>query len=117
MTAALALYLYRAVFVAFIVYASAKTFVEGWPAPQGATVAANMTMFIRTLAGVEILAALLFLAPAAQLWAGGALLVIFAIATVVDLTHGGVPARFAYYSGTVLILMYLYDRVKPAAQA
>jgi|GEM_PF-2965075 len=117
MTATLALYLYRAVFAGFIVYASAKTFLEGWPAPHGGEASAHMTLFIRLLAGAEIVAALLFLWRPAQLWAGGALLAIFAIAVVVDLTHGGVPARFAYYGATVLIVMFLDNQLRQAPLA
>lgn len=107
MTAPLALYLYRSVFTAFIVFASAKTFVEGWPASPGGAAASHMGLFIRVLAAVEIVAAVLFLWRPAQLWAGGALIAIFAIAVVVDLAHGGIPARFAYYSATVLIVLFL----------
>lgn len=113
MTPAVALYGYRTLFAAFIVWASAKTFIEGWPAEHGSS--ANMALFIRVLAATEIVAALLFLWPRAQLIAGGALILIFAIATYIDLKHGGVPARFAYYSGTVLIVSYLSTRLPAAA--
>ena len=52
MTATQALYLYRCVYVAFIVWASAKTFAEGWPAPAGHSHGdAHMGLFIRALAG------------------------------------------------------------------
>jgi hypothetical protein len=115
MTPALALYLYRALFAAFIVWASAKTYLEGWPAQHGSS--ENMGLFIRILAASEIVAALLFLWPRAQWIAGGALILIFAIATWIDLKHGGVPARFAYYSGTVLIVSYLSERLGATAQA
>lgn len=104
-----ALYLYRCVYVAFIVWASAKTFIEGWPAPAGHGHGgdAHMGLFIRGLAATEIVAALAMLWLPAQLWAGGLLVAIFAIATAVDLAHGGQPVRFAYYSATVLILLFL----------
>jgi hypothetical protein len=115
MSPQLALYLYRVVFVAFIVWASAKTFAEGWPVPHGTADAPHLGRHIRWLAGAEIVAALAFLWPAAQLWAGGALVAIFAIATVLDLRMGGVPARFAYYSATVLILAFLEPRLRTAA--
>lgn len=108
MTPQAALYLYRCVYVAFIVWASAKTFLEGWPAPSGHDHGdAHMGLFIRGLAATEVAAALAFLWIPAQLWAGGLLIAIFAIATVVDLIHGGVPARFAYYSATVMVLVFL----------
>lgn len=115
MTAATALYLYRALFAGFIVWASAKTFIEGWPAQHGSS--ESMGLFIRILAATEIVAALLFLWPRAQWIAGGALILIFAIATWIDLKHGGVPVRFAYYSGTVLIVTYLSERLNGPVQA
>lgn len=109
MTPQAALYAYRCVYVAFIVWASAKTFLEGWPAPagHGHGGSAHMGLFIRGLAATEIAAALAFLWLPAQVWAGGLLIAIFAIATAVDLVHGGVPARFAYYSATVMVLIVL----------
>ena len=114
MTETAALYLYRCVYVAFIVFASAKTFVEGWPAAHGGGSAAHMGTFIRLLAATEIVAALAFLWLPAQLWAGAALIAIFVIATGVDLAHGGVPARFAYYSATAGILMFLEVTLRTA---
>jgi len=115
MTATQALYLYRCVYAGFIVWASAKTFVEGWPAPAGhGHGSPHMALFIRGLAGSEILAALLFLWPATQVWSGGALIAIFAIATVVDLTAGGQPVRFAYYAATVAILVFLDLKLRAA---
>lgn len=105
-TAAQALYAFRLVFVAFIVWASAKTFMEGWPTGPGAA-SGHAALGIRLLAGTEILAAALFLWPAAQLWSGATLIAIFAIATVIDLAAGGVPARFAYYSATVAVVAFL----------
>ncbi len=114
MTPQLALYLYRAVFVAFIVWASAKTFMEGWAVPHGATGALHAGAHIRLLAGVEIVAALAFLWPAAQLWAGSALVLVFAVATVLDLAMGGAPARFGYYAATVMILVFLDRRMATA---
>jgi hypothetical protein len=113
MTATFALYLYRTVFAAFIVWASAKTFVEGWPSAHGGS-GGHMGLFIRALAATEIVAALLFLWRPAQVWAGAALIAIFAIAVVVDLAHKGVPARFAYYSATVLIVLFLDARLRAA---
>lgn len=49
----------------------------------------------------------MFLWPATQLWSGGALIAIFAIATAVDLAHGGQPARFAYHAATVAVIVFL----------
>ena len=118
MTAAQALYLYRCVYAAFIVWASARTFVEGWPAPAGGGHGgAHMGLFIRGLAGAEIVAALLFLWPATEIWSGGALIAIFAIATVVDLAHGGQPVRFAYYAATVAVIVFLDLKLRGAVAA
>lgn len=113
MTVALALYLYRCVYVAFIVFASAKTLLEGWPAAHGVS-PAHLSMFIRALAASEIAVAIAFLWPPAQLWAGAALIAIFVVATGIDLAHGGVPARFAYYSATVAILVFLDLKLRAA---
>ena len=106
MSALQALYAFRLVFVAFIVWASARTFAEGWPTAHGGS-PAQAGPYIQLLAGAEIAAAALFLWPAAQLWAGAALIAIFAIATVLDLMAGGVPARFAYYAATVAVVAFL----------
>jgi len=115
MTPAGALYLYRCIYAGFIVWASAKTYLEGWPSHAGGGAgAAHMALFVRGLAGAEILAALLFLWPATQFWSGGALIAIFAIATVVDLAHGGQPVRFAYYAATVAVIVFLSERTKLA---
>jgi hypothetical protein len=103
------------VFVAFIVWASAKTFAQGWPAPRGAVHSVHSHLSIQLLAGAEIAAALAFVWPAAQLWAGGALVAIFAIATILDLKMGGAPVRFADYSATALILMFLESRLRVPA--
>ena len=118
MTPASALYLYRCVYGAFIVWASAKTFVEGWHVPAGgAHGGAHMALFIRGLAAAEILAAVLFLWPATQVWSGAALIAIFAIATFVDFSVGGQPVRFAYYAATVAILVFLDLRLRGTAAA
>ncbi len=119
MSPQIALYAYRCVYVAFIVWASARTFVEGWPAAagHGAGSPAHMALFIRGLAATEIAAALAFLWLPAQLWAGGLLIAIFAVATAVDFLHGGVPARFAYYSAAVVILVFLTRAAQPAVAA
>lgn len=85
MNVALALYVYRLIYVSFIVFASAKTLGEGWPATHG--VAAHMGIFVRALAASEIVAALGFLWLPVQLWMGAALIAIFIIATGVDLAH------------------------------
>jgi hypothetical protein len=114
LTGAQALYLYRCVYAAFIVWASAKTFVEGWPGGGHGHGGAHMALFIRGLAGAEIVAAVALLWLPAQVWAAGALVLIFAIATVLDLSLGGQPVRFAYYAATALVLVYL-DRVAARA--
>jgi hypothetical protein len=115
-TVAQALYLYRVVFAAFIIYASARTFLEGWPAVHAAQ-AGHTAVHIRILAATEIVAAAAFLWPSAQLWAGGALLAIFAIATVIELRLGGAPVRFAYYAATVAIVVFLDLKVRPGVSA
>ena len=116
MTAGQALYLYRLVFALFIVFASAQTFVQGWPAAHGGGHAAGAA-HIRFLAAAEIVAALAFLWPPAQIWAGGALVAIFAVATVIDLSMGGAPVRFAYYAATVAVIVFLDGALRSGAAA
>jgi hypothetical protein len=67
---------------------------------------------VAALAGVEILAALLFLIPKARATATAALLAIFAIAAVLTSLSGDLPIRFAYYAATALIIVSLNGRLK-----
>jgi hypothetical protein len=48
-----------------------------------------------------------FLITVSLRWSGAALILIFAIATFVDLSVGGQPVRFAYYAETVAIMVFL----------
>lgn len=116
MTPLQALYGFRVVYVVFIVYASLATLLTGWPAGHGSP-SAGMARLITGLASAEILAALGFLWLPAQRWAGAALILIFAIATLIDLAHRGVPLRFAYYAATVVLLVFLDARLRELSPA
>lgn len=90
----LSLEAFRWVFVGFIVIASAATLVEAWPSRP----------LLAALASIEIAAALLFISPRWDGFAGTVLLGIFAIAFLFTGIEGGNPARFVYYAATVLVL-------------
>jgi uncharacterized membrane protein len=87
-------------FCAFIVYASAQSFV---PAFAG-RVDHRHGHELLVLSGVEILAALALLIPRAAFAATIALCVVFAIAAVLTAASGEVPLRFAYYAATAILL-------------
>ncbi|MBW8911352.1 MAG: hypothetical protein JF564_05605, partial [Sphingomonas sp.] len=67
---------------------------------------------VAALAGVEILAAVLFLIPKARTAATTALLAIFAIAAILTSLSGDLPIRFAYYAATAVIIVSLNGRLK-----
>lgn len=90
-------------YVLFILYASAKTFAEGWSA-HGAEGHSHTGLGLMLLAGSEILAALALLIGPFVRAAAIALLVIYAIATALSLAAGDFPLRFLYYAATALYL-------------
>lgn len=108
-----AFYLFRIVFVAFIAWASATTFLAG--AGATASHSQSLGLAVRVLASVEILAAVAFLWLPFQKWAGALLLLVFVVAAIGDMATGGFPARFAYFAATTLVLMTLEPRLRTLA--
>jgi hypothetical protein len=59
------------------------------------------------LALIEIAAALFFVFRRTRLLGLGILLAVFAVATVADFAHGGVPVRFLFYAASALLVVWL----------
>jgi hypothetical protein len=97
-----ALGLFRAIYAAYIVYASAKTLVHVIHAGHGAV---HAHAFIIALASLEIAAALTFLFVRFERAACAMLLTIYAIAAVLTVTEGAVPAHLIYYAATALFIV------------
>jgi hypothetical protein len=62
---------------------------------------------VRLLALVEIAAAFFFVFRGTRLLGLGILLAVFAVATVADFAHGGVPFRFFFYAASALLVVSL----------
>jgi hypothetical protein len=93
------------IYALFLVVASAQTAIGALHGQHGGVPVA-------ALAGVEILAALLFLVPATRVAATATLLAIFAVAAVLSALSGDLPARFAYYAATAFIIVSFNGRLK-----
>jgi hypothetical protein len=104
---------YRALFVAFIVWASVQTIMA---VAAGAAHAGMNPHFVFILAGCEILAAAAFMWRKIELWAAGALILIFAIASLHLALRGLLPAELIFYAGTVLFLLSLSRGAEAAAR-
>jgi len=85
-------------YVAFIVFASAKTIIaahaghgpHGWP--------------VAVLALIEIAAALALLVARLERAACVVLLAVYGVAAALTIAEGEVPLRFVYYAATALVL-------------
>ena len=104
-------YAYRAVFVLFIVWGSIRTLMEALTATGAADSHHHLVIW---LAPLEIIGAVAFLAPPIELLAGALLWIVFAIATLHELSVGGVPVRFLFYACTVAVIVYAH-RSQPIA--
>ena len=93
---------YAGIFAAYIIWSSAMT-LESHPDQRG----------IALLAVVEIVAALLFAFRRTRFFGLAILLTVFAIATVADFAHGGLPFRFVFYAASALLVVRL---VRPTAK-
>jgi hypothetical protein len=91
---------YAIIFSMFIVWASARTATN--PGPHG--------LSIRYLAGVEIAGAILFLWRKTRPLGLGILLVVFAIAAVIEAHLHEWPVRFVFYAASALLVQYLSPR-------
>jgi len=110
MSASLALRLYRFAYVAFIVYASGRTFLGAHGLAAGAAPHGHLghlvtPAFLEALSGAEILAALGFLVRRIEVYAGFALLAVYATAAALDLALGEVPANLLFYAATAAFFL------------
>jgi hypothetical protein len=96
---------FRYVYVAYIVYASAKTLVFALGAMHGLPLMFHLPVFLMGLASLEIAAALLFLAERHEVTACAALLAIYAVASAITVAQGEVPAHLVFYAATALFIV------------
>ena len=92
-----ALTIYAAIFSTFIAWASWRTVAD--PAPHG--------VGVQCLAAVEIVGALLFAFRKTRALGLIILLVVFAIASAIELHLHEVPLRFVFYAASALLAHYL----------
>ena len=111
MSAQRALVIFRAVFVGFIVFVSARALLA---ASTIAHVAHAQPAHIIALATIEIAAALALLWARTEPIAAGALVLVFAAGAVLDTRAGDVPVRYAYYAATALLIAFLRRRLTGA---
>ena len=111
MTLIRALAAYRVLYVAFIVWASAKTILDTHRTPDAH---AHAALFVIGLASVEILSALALLWRRTEIAACGVLLAVYATAAILSAAQGDTPVRFAYYAATAGFIVYLSRREMPA---
>jgi hypothetical protein len=88
-------------FCAFIVYASAQTFVAAW---KGHGELHHGRAGLLALSGAEAIAALALLVPRLASAATWVLCAVFATAAVLTIAAGQAPLRFAYYAATAILL-------------
>jgi len=101
-----ALAAYRALYVAFIVTASAATLAGALTASQ--TVGhVHALLFVTVLASAEIAAALALLWRRTETIACAGLLAVYAVAGVASAMEGDIPLRFAYYAATACFIVFL----------
>ena len=91
---------FRLVFVAFLLWASARTMADAHLGSSG-----HSGLALALLAGIEILAALLFLLRRTQLLGLALLIPVFAAATLMALQVGEMPVRYFYYAMTALFIV------------
>jgi len=102
-----ALAIFRLIFVAFIVFVSSEALLAAGTIAGHAHLASS---HIIALASAEIIAAVLLLWRRTERVASAALVLIFAIAAVLDTRAGDIPVRYAYYAATVLFIVFLSRR-------
>jgi len=105
---------FRAIFVLFILWASATTIVA---TSRPAAHDGHSPHVLIVLAIGEVLGALLFLVAAAQVVGLVLLLFIFAIAAVEATLFGENPLRFLYFAATALFIYAVDRRIKKEATA
>jgi len=106
-----ALVIFRAVFVAFIVFVSTRALLAASTIAYGAHA---QPAHIIALATIEIAAALALLWAGTEQIAAGVLVFVFAVGAVLDTRAGDVPVRYAYYAATALFIAFLRRRLAEA---
>ncbi len=94
---------FRLLFVAYIVWASARTLLRASHGDFGPSHA----HFVYVLAGIEIIAAVGLLWSAIEPAAAVLLGLVFVVAAAHELVDGSFPAHLFFYAGTLAFLMYL----------
>ena len=102
---------FRVVFVAFIAWASANSWVRIHAAHQG-----HAGLLHQGLCALEIAAALLFLFRPLQRVGLTLLLAVFAVAGVAMVSGGELPFQLIYYAATALFISFI-DRSTPPSPA
>lgn len=102
---------FRALYVGFIVAASVETLLPAI-AHRHATMGNSRLLpidqgWLAGLAALEILAALLFLFRAMEIFSCALLLVVYASAQVLALLQGEFTLRFVFYAGTAMFVVFL----------
>ena len=111
MSTSRALAAFRLVFVAFIVFASASALLNAGAIASSAHLASS---HILVLASAEIVAALGLLWRRTERAAAVALILVFAIAAVLDMRAGEIPVRYVYYAATTLFTLFLSRSIRTA---
>lgn len=101
MTVSAALAAFRRVYVAYIVYASGRTLLQAWHGDAHT----HLRLALIALASLEIAAALAFLVARLERAACAMLLAIYAVAAVLTVAEGAVPAHLVYYAATALFIV------------
>lgn len=113
MSDAWALRAFRWSYVAFIAWASVKAFVGAFTEHPPAELSPHS---LAALAGIEVLAALLFCIEPLEAPACALLLAVYTVAAAVSIAHGEAPLRFVYYAATAVYIIMAH-RAAPRRQA
>jgi hypothetical protein len=99
---------FRLVFVAYIVFASARTLISADTIAMSADLA---PWHLYVLASAEIAAALALLWRRTERVGAIALILVFAVAAFLDTRAGDIPVRYAYYAATALFIVFIRPRL------
>jgi low temperature requirement protein LtrA len=97
---------FRLIFVAFIVWASARTMVNAHSVSGG-----HSALALAVLGAVEIAGALLFMVRRTQLAGVIVLLLVFGAAAVMAVQLGQVPLGYFYYAATAAFIIAVDRRI------
>jgi len=107
---------FRLLFVAFIILASATTFLSAWSELHATEHSSASPLFLALLAGTEIVAAVLFAFRRPEIPAAVALIIVFGIAEALSIASKEITLRFVFYAGTVLFILAAARRDTEAVQ-